>query len=298
MPLRKELSLALIFLLVVFTGCLALFHVQKMKQPMVLASYGESSMHLQPLGEGQDYYGQLEIPLYYLTGIEDRRQVTGIVLETPEGMEAELLGRPFFGGGNFYNEEPGMLFGRYRLVQVVVSLTYRGALPLDQAVLEGAVLLLEDGRTLEGDFGTWIVEGKIHQESPLEHWQSSGSNDGSSSALYRVKTPIILEGIDSHFQEVLEARYEVKVNGLEMDQVQGLALAAGENLRIESRFSGNEEGALARYFLRPKLSFVDEMGAIHELTLSGMEDYQFPYRTFDPWRITKMLWERRLGDES
>lgn len=298
MALRKELSLALLFLLVVFTGCLILFQIQKVDQPMILASYGESSMHLQQMEEGRDFFGQLEIPLYYVTGIEDRRQVTEVFLETPEGMDAELLGRPFFGGGNFYDEEPGMVFGRYRLVQVVVSLTYIGESPFDQAILQGAKVLLEDGQTLEGGFGSWIVEGKTYEEMPLDHWQSSGSNVGVSSLLYRVKETIVLEGIESHFQDILEDRYEVKVNGLEMDQIQGLTLSAGENLRIESRFLEVEEGTLDRYFLRPRLSFTDLQGNTYGMALSGMEDYDFPHRTFDPWILTKAFWERRGGHES
>ncbi|QHQ60180.1 hypothetical protein Ana3638_04790 [Anaerocolumna sedimenticola] len=174
-------------------------------------------------------------------------------------------------------QQKGMVYGRYSLRTVYVNMVYdSNTEKFDKSQLSHAVFEFSDGTQRNADIGKIIFYKQDHSDRYLDSRSSSSSSDGTSSVSFNVKSDLLLIKIDSPLMKEANRLYQIKVDGIDSKDINGIQYNAGSTLNVTSnlKMSLNNVDQFSFFDIKPCIFFKTPEGNTDTVRL-----YNFEYNT-------------------
>lgn len=290
--IKITLRVSGIIILVSFILSIATINYLKLSKPVFFKSYVEAD-----ITEGEDRYKLLnfDIELKYISNIEDKRKVVGILFdEAPEinfnASEIEFEFARFYDYSNDNIES----HGRYGIHTVFLNadILENEILIDDKLVLSNATIVFDDGLNMKVDLGKIILNKINVEETPLDNFSTEGSNYGYNRSMFKVKDYIKVSKIYSSLFEDTRELFNFNINKTGDIEGRDLIYNKNENLYFVAQFNYIDDPIkkMYRYDVQPKIYFSDRDGNEYEKRVYNITYYP----TFKFYNIYKYL--REVGE--
>lgn len=287
--IKIALRISGIMILVSFILSIATINYLKLSKPVFLKNYVEAD-----IAEGENRYKLLnfDIELKYISNIEDKRKVVGILFdEAPElninASETEFEFARFYDYSNDNIEN----HGRYGVHTVFLNVdTSDEKIEIDdKLVLSKATVVFDDGLNMKVDLGKIVLNKNSISETPLENSGVEGSSDGYSKSIFCTKEYIQVDNIYSLLFEDTRDLFDFNINKTGDIEDRSLIYNKNENLYFIAQFHSIEDPIkkMYRYDIQPKIYFSDRDGNEYEKRVYNITHYP----TFKFYEIYKYLKE-------
>lgn len=266
------IGLILIFISMIFSIGFVLY--SKLDNPVFLLNYAQ--YHI-PYDD--EYYGDREFVLQYITNIDDKRKVESISFK--EAPDVEFYASEYGSGrGSFFifngggdNEE---IYGRYVVRPIFIKLSSEKQ--FDEIELNNVKIRFNNGDEMEANIGRIILYTDRSEENFLEHSSGGGSSDGTSYTYLEVKEDIILINVEFPILDEVEDFIELEIGGKNHLDISGVKYNKGDRLLINTKFNKPDDilSQYTLYDIRPKLYYKDVEGNIYNRIINNI--HHFPYR--------------------
>ncbi|MBD7914416.1 hypothetical protein H9660_04590 [Clostridium sp. Sa3CUN1] len=290
--IKTALRILGVMLLVSFILSIASINYLKLSKPVFLKSYVETD-----IAEGEDRYKLLnfDIELKYISNIEDKRKVVGILFdEAPEinfkASETEFEFARFYNYSNDNIES----HGRYGIHTVFlnVDISEQKIEIDDKLILSEATVVFDDGVNIKVDLGKIVLNRNNISETPLENSGVEGSNYGYSKSIFWTKDYIQVDNIYSVLFEDTRDLFDFNINKTGDIKDRSLIYNKNENLYFVAEFHSIEDSIRKMYMydIQPKIYFKDRNGKEYEKRVYNITYYP-TFKFFDIYKYLRELGE-------
>lgn len=290
--IKTALRISGIMILVSFILSIATTNYLKLSKPVFLKNYVETD-----ISEGADKYKLLnfDIELKYISNIEDKRKVVGIIFdEAPEinfkASETEFEFARFYDYSNDNIES----HGRYGIHTVFlnVDISEQKIEIDDKLVLSKATVVFDDGLNMKIDLGRIVLNKNNISETPLENSGVEGSNYGYSKSIFWTKEYIQVDNIYSLLFEDTRDLFDFNINKTGDIEDRSLIYNKNENLYFVAQFHSIEDPIkkMYRYDIQPKIYFKDKYGKEYEKRVYNITYYP-TFKFFDIYKYLREVEE-------
>lgn len=267
---RKILKFGLIatvFLLIISLGFA--FSI-KLDRPVFLKSLIEERVSI-----SKEYYHPVEFRIRYISNAHDNRQINYIEFLAKDYTANKIFGNVLYSGSETY--------GPYNINTVHIEI-HGDNIPrdLDRLEINKGKTNFNNGDTMEVDLGRIILHSRYGVDNYVEFSSGGSSSDGTSSSTGTVKEDISLIDLESLLFEEAKDLYDIKINGISHEQIQGMNFKEGDILRVNSLFKTPENilDKYTKFELQPRLYFKDTKENISYINIFNIryEPYKYDFR--------------------
>ncbi|WMJ85545.1 hypothetical protein [Anaerocolumna sp. MB42-C2] len=275
---KKILAAGLILVILTLSGSIFFVYYCRLSEPVFLQHYYECQLPADGTDNGENMF-----ELHYLANRSDTKEVTGITFKEAPGLNFYATENNERGGMVFWKnntfEQKGMVYGRYSLRTVYVNMIYdSNTEQYDKSQLSQGTFLFSDGRQVNADIGKIVFYKQDYSNQYLDSYSGSSSSDGTSSVSFNVKTDLSLKKIDSLLRTEADHLYQIKADGIDSKEINGIQYSAGSTLNVTSKLKtplgyGDQ---FSFYNIKPCIFFKTPEGNIDTVRL-----YNFEYNTMN-----------------
>ncbi len=234
------------------------------KEPVFIKHYIEEQIYT----GYQQGPRQVDLQLYYITNAGDNRVVSRV--DFPEYPEIQVPASEYGMHGGFMTytsgpqQTPGSVKGRYSMRTVYLGFSFEEDYYEETIEITKAVIHLSDGSVVETEIGSVTFHFDEERSEVLESRGGSGSG-ALETREFSVKEDIELIEVFSPILPVIQDSLEMKINGRDFKDIEGMNIEAGETFLVEANTQGSRGsqafGEELRYLkFQPKLRFISEKG--------------------------------------
>ncbi len=259
---RKILKVGIVLIAVLVVIGYVGVYLLRLDEPVVIEHYIEEQTYF----AYQQSPRKINVELYYIANSTDDRVVSRI--DFPEHPDLQVPASEFGMHGQFavftdgQQQTPGNIEGRYSIRTVYLEFAFDEDYQEGESIeITEAEIHLSDGSVFTAEIGSINFHFEEEHSNTIEFLSSSGSNYQTVTE-FIVEEEIELVGIESEFLTLIQENLEMRVNGKNFQEIQGMIIEAGEKISIESNIKSSEiVGEKFRYLqLRPKIRFIKENG--------------------------------------